>query len=277
MAMLVVTLVGVATGVVALGRSTASVVQVACGHREPTDGAQAVKHEAADGAYGRATSVPSLAASDDIGSAAGTIGKRDGAQPEGRDGAASAVTSAVQVVPGLPGIRRNGMPFPVAYAAGARSDVSMTAADGTDMDDDFCKARMDWPIERTADGQGDVVEPFDAPDEPWLPGHRGVDIAAESGTPIHAPCDAAVRFAGRVAGKDVLSLEGGGMVLTFEPAASDVAVGETVERGQLIGTVAGDSDHCSDQCVHWGLRYGRNDYRNPVPYASDGVIALKPT
>lgn len=123
-----------------------------------------------------------------------------------------------------------------------------------------------------------ILDDFDDPGKPWLAGHRGVDLAAAPGTPVLAPADATVRFSGMVAGKNVVSLSlGGDLVTTFEPATGVEPVGAAVRRGQVIAHVDGGSDHCADQCLHWGLRRGKKTYLDPTAYVSRSRIVLKPT
>mgnify|MGYP002228165365 CR=1 FL=1 len=65
-----------------------------------------------------------------------------------------------------------------------------------------------------------------AADQPWAPGHRGVDLVAEQGTVILSPQAGTVSFAGKVAGKDVVSVRHrGGVTSTFEPAVTESSVG----------------------------------------------------
>src|SRR5689334_16395582 len=47
---------------------------------------------------------------------------------------------------------------------------------------------------------GAVVHPFEEPASVYGPGHRGADLAAPPGTPVHAANDGVVSFAGSVAG-----------------------------------------------------------------------------
>lgn len=139
-----------------------------------------------------------------------------------------------------------------------------------------CLVRMIWPVS-TVRSPSQVIRQFDASAQPWLPGHRGVDLPVTSGIEFVAPQDATVRFAGRVAGKDVVSLTlDSGLVSTFEPARTRLSVGTHVQRGDVVGTVEGESDHCGDSCLHWGVRAARNDYRDPVSYVGMRFIGLKP-
>lgn len=121
-----------------------------------------------------------------------------------------------------------------------------------------------------------VTRPFDKPAQNWESGHRGIDVGALPGEAIRAPAAGTVRFAGRVAGRPVLSLEVAGHVVSFEPVASELAAGDPVFAGQPVGTVA-EPAHCDTGCVHVGVwRAGADkDYLNPAPFfAADSTILL---
>lgn len=135
-----------------------------------------------------------------------------------------------------------------------------------------CSARYGWPI------SDPVVEaPFDRPLTPWAPGHRGIDVKARQGDSISAPAAGTISFAGKVGGKDVVSLRHrGGVTSTFEPAVTTLEVGMNVDGGASIGVVDGESDHCSNrQCLHWGLKRGAHDYLDPERYVGEYMIVLK--
>src|SRR5215470_6669685 len=71
-----------------------------------------------------------------------------------------------------------------------------------------------WPL----DGTPTVTRPFQPPPEPWLPGHRGVDLAATPGAVVRAAGAGTVAFAGQVAGVGVVSIDHpGGLRTTYEP------------------------------------------------------------
>ena len=134
-----------------------------------------------------------------------------------------------------------------------------------------CGAALTWPVAAPR-----VSRPFDGPEQPWLPGHRGVDLAIRDGGELLAPADGMVVFAGTVGGKSVVSVRHGRVTSTLEPAASTLAVGSRVRRGAPIARVAGHSDHCDGSCVHWGVKRGEREYADPAELASRRRIALKP-
>ena len=50
-----------------------------------------------------------------------------------------------------------------------------------------------WPL---GSAQTAIVHAFDPPQEPWQPGHRGVDLAGVEGSAVHAAGDGLVTYAG---------------------------------------------------------------------------------
>ncbi|WP_193104180.1 murein hydrolase activator EnvC [Brachybacterium sp. FME24] len=134
------------------------------------------------------------------------------------------------------------------------------AIPGTARADD---ARWQWPLPPPHS----VVGAFDAPDSPYGPGHRGIDVAAPgSSAPVHAVEAGTVRFSGAVAGRGVVSvLHADGLISTYEPVTGTVEEGQTVQAGEVLGTIAaGESSHCSGQvCLHLGARRGQG-YLDPM-------------
>lgn len=104
---------------------------------------------------------------------------------------------------------------------------------------------------------GAVLRPAEIPEQNWLPGHRGVDLAAAPGTPIRASAAGTVRFAGTVAGTPTVSVDhGGGLRTTYEPVIAQVRTGDQVSRGTILGVLA-DSASLPDSArrdvgLHWG-------------------------
>ncbi|WP_394160095.1 murein hydrolase activator EnvC family protein [Galactobacter valiniphilus] len=117
-----------------------------------------------------------------------------------------------------------------------------------------------------------MLADYDTPERRWEAGHRGVDLAAGAGEPVVAPAAGTVSFVGSVAGRPTVAIEvGGGWRTTLEPVEASVSVGDAVRAGQAIGTVA-TGGHCSERCVHWGLRagHGRDErYRDPRTLVQD--------
>lgn len=106
-----------------------------------------------------------------------------------------------------------------------------------------------------------VVDPFRPPPRPWESGNRGIDLDLPLGSPIYAPAPGRVLYAGVLAGRPVLSLDCNGVHATFEPLDSSVHVGQYVERGDLLGTVA--AGH-SPGTLHWGAKISRDQYADPL-------------
>lgn len=124
--------------------------------------------------------------------------------------------------------------------------------------------RWQWPVP----SPHQVVHAFDAPDHPFGPGHRGIDIAVPAGGQVRAVEGGTVRFAGVVAGRGVVSvLHPDGLISTYEPVTAEVSEGEAVEAGDVLGVLeeAGAAiSHCREQdCLHLGARQGQ-DYLDPL-------------
>jgi murein DD-endopeptidase MepM/ murein hydrolase activator NlpD len=123
-----------------------------------------------------------------------------------------------------------------------------------------------------------VLRPFDPPPQPWLPGHRGVDLDAEPGRAVRAAGAGTVTWASPLAGRGVVVVEhAGGLRTTYEPVDALVSVGDLVERGELLGVVGEGDVHCGGvlACLHWGLRRGR-DYLDPWRLLHPGRAVLLP-
>lgn len=116
----------------------------------------------------------------------------------------------------------------------------------------------DWPV----DGPRSVVAAYRAPAHDFAAGHRGVDVSPGSGI-VHAPGDGVVAFRGTVVDRPLLTIEHpGGYVSTFEPLLSELSPGETVSRGDVLGTV-GQGGHAASGSLHIGVRLD-GVYLNPL-------------
>lgn len=120
-----------------------------------------------------------------------------------------------------------------------------------------------------------VIRAFDNPDHNWLPGHRGVDLAADVGQPIAAAGPGTVAFAGVVAGTPSVSVEhADGLRTTYSPVYAHVQVGQTVAAGDVLGTLAPTFDGYPG--LHWGALDGPDSYLNPLELLDAPTIRLKP-
>ena len=110
---------------------------------------------------------------------------------------------------------------------------------------------------------GEVARGFDPPVQPWLSGHRGVDIAGVAGQTVVAAMDGVVTFAGVVVDRPVITLKHGDRSTTYEPVDPSVSVGQVVAMGAPIGTLVDGHPCPAPACLHWGLRDG-GTYLNPL-------------
>ncbi|MET8907316.1 M23 family metallopeptidase [Micromonospora sp. NPDC004551] len=134
-------------------------------------------------------------------------------------------------------------------------------------------ARFRWPLP----GTPRVVRRFDPPPQPWLPGHRGVDLAATPGVEVRSAGAGVVLFAGTVAGRPVVTVgHTDGLRTTYEPVRPGPAAGARVAAGTPIGRLLAGHPGClAAACLHWGLRRG-DDYLDPLALLGLGPIRLLP-
>lgn len=120
-----------------------------------------------------------------------------------------------------------------------------------------------------------VTRRADIPEKNWLPGHRGVDLAARTGQEILSAEAGVVAFTGVVAGVPVVSVDhADGIRTTYQPVHATVRIGDEVKEGQPIGRLASPSaDHAG---LHWGARTGKDTYINPLSLLDAPQIRLKP-
>jgi murein DD-endopeptidase MepM/ murein hydrolase activator NlpD len=116
---------------------------------------------------------------------------------------------------------------------------------------------------------GRVVRPFQAPVFRYGPGHLGVDLAADPGTPVRAAGAGTVAFAGMVA--ETLHVvishgepHGANLRTSYSFLASiRVHTGEDVVRGAVVGTAGGRGEQHDGSVLHLGLRVG-DTYVDPM-------------
>lgn len=112
-----------------------------------------------------------------------------------------------------------------------------------------------------------MTSPFGLRIDGWLPEiHRGVDLAAATGTPVRAMASATVEFAGEMSGYgNVIILQHDGHTQTVYGHLSriDVQRGARVKRGDVIG-LSGATGNASGPHLHFEvIRWGRAE--DPVP------------
>lgn len=119
--------------------------------------------------------------------------------------------------------------------------------------------RWQWPTGEPVP----IVEGFAPPAHDWLSGRRGVTLEYPVGLPVYACAPGTVTVAGPVAGRGVISIRhsvrGRDIWSTYLPVTPAVAVGDHVEKGDVIGTVEADS-----HTLHWGAKTGRRTYIDPI-------------
>ena len=102
-------------------------------------------------------------------------------------------------------------------------------------------------------------------------GHKGVDLAGPTGTPIHATADGIVSRADWFASYGLyVSLEHGGSLQTRYGHMSrlNVAAGQRVRKGEIIGYV-GSTGRSTGPHLHYEVRIAGAAV-NPVPYLQAG-------
>lgn len=137
------------------------------------------------------------------------------------------------------------------------------------------EARWSWPV-----GGGTrpaLVAPFDAPEEQWGPGHRGIDLTAAVGESVTSVDTGVVTHRGRIAGRATVTVtHTSGVRSTYEPVDSTARVGDHVERGEAIGRVGEEAGHCSPAtCLHLGAKRGPT-YLDPLTFFGARRVILLP-
>ncbi|WP_433511445.1 peptidoglycan DD-metalloendopeptidase family protein [Nonomuraea sp. CA-143628] len=129
-----------------------------------------------------------------------------------------------------------------------------------------------WPL----DGHPRVLRQFAPPPEPWLSGHRGIDLGAPPSTPVVAAGPGIVRFAGPLAGRGVVTIEHmDGLRTTYLPVNASVRRHQRVTPGTRLGVIERPTGHCRQSCLHWGLLRGSR-YLDPLLLLGRAHIRLLP-
>ncbi|MEO0085444.1 MAG: M23 family metallopeptidase [candidate division WOR-3 bacterium] len=121
-----------------------------------------------------------------------------------------------------------------------------------------------WPVHGwVTSGFGYRSDPFTGSREM----HNGLDIVAPAGTPIVAPADGRVVFAGWKMGYGrAVEIDHGWGIVTFYGHCQAILTrdGATVKRGQTIASV-GSSGRATGTHLHYGIRLNGN-WVNPANY-----------
>lgn len=129
-----------------------------------------------------------------------------------------------------------------------------------------------WPLQPPPA----VVRAFEQPAKPWLPGHRGVDLAGYPGQPVFAAVTGRITYAGPLAGRGVVTITTGARRTTYEPVVPSVRVGAAVTPATVIGHLSAAGSHCRPAtCLHWGLLAG-DHYLNPLTLIPNRPVRLLP-
>ena len=124
-----------------------------------------------------------------------------------------------------------------------------------------------WPV------VGVVIRGYDPPDSPYGSGHRGIDIAAPIGTPVHSAAAGTVTFAGRVGGHLFVTVNhGGGLVSTYSWLSElRVARNDVVTAGQVIALSGPGHPGVLPAHLHFGAKLD-GAYVDPFDYLSPGSV-----
>jgi murein DD-endopeptidase MepM/ murein hydrolase activator NlpD len=148
----------------------------------------------------------------------------------------------------------NAVPGPAAAADAA----GPAAAGAFGTEGELAELGWVWPADAFR-----LARVYVAPAHDYGPGHRGIDLALLGASAVRAPADGIVAFAGRVAGRGVLTIDhGSGLVTTLEPVDTTLVPGASVRRGEDVGTLA-LGGHAAAGDLHFGVRLN-GEYINPM-------------
>ncbi|WP_374603758.1 M23 family metallopeptidase [Arenimonas sp.] len=159
----------------------------------------------------------------------------------------------IERVDGVP--QQTVTPDPAIAARIAREQAKVVAArERDDGRSDFAEG-FRWPLQGRISGVYGSQRIYNG--TPRSP-HSGLDVAAPTGTPIRAPAAGVVTFADPglyLTGGTVLLDHGHGVSSNFLHLSKlDVAVGDRVEAGQVIGQV-GATGRATGPHMHWGMNW----------------------
>ena len=156
-------------------------------------------------------------------------------------------------VSGVPEATVNPPPAIAERIAREQSSVAQ-ARTRDDARDDFTST-FHWPLTGRISGVYGSQRIYNG--TPKSP-HSGVDVAARTGTPVHAPAAGIITFAKPdlyLTGGTVLIDHGHGLSSSFlHLSRIDVRVGDRVEQDQVIGLV-GATGRATGPHMHWGMNW----------------------
>ena len=176
------------------------------------------------------------------------------------DGSGEAVAIAVsprewpvEAIDGVPPATVD--PPPEIAARIEREQAAVSAVRQRDDDRADFAQRFIWPVDGRVSGRFGNQRVYNG--VPRAP-HSGMDIAAAEGTPVKAPAAGVVTFADPalyLTGGTVLLDHGHGVSSNFlHLSRIDVAVGQRVMQGQVIGAV-GATGRATGPHLHWGMNW----------------------
>lgn len=159
----------------------------------------------------------------------------------------------IERVDGVP--QQTVTPDPAIAARIAREQARVVAARERDDERSDFAAGFSWPLQGRISGVYGSQRIYNG--TPRSP-HSGLDVAAPTGTPIRAPAAGVVTFADPglyLTGGTVLLDHGHGVSSNFlHLSRIDVAVGDRVEAGQVLGQV-GATGRATGPHMHWGMNW----------------------
>lgn len=146
-----------------------------------------------------------------------------------------------------------------------REQAQVSTARERDDDRNDYEQTFIWPVQGRISGRFGNQRVYVLPDGADAPGmsysgmpHSGMDIAVPQGTPVNAPAAGIVTFAEPdlyLTGGTVLLDHGHGVSSNFlHLSRIDVAVGDRVQQGQVIGAV-GATGRATGPHLHWGMNW----------------------
>ncbi|MCH9815615.1 MAG: M23 family metallopeptidase [Actinomycetia bacterium] len=125
---------------------------------------------------------------------------------------------------------------------------------------------LTWPT------SAHVIRDFAPPWPDWLPGHRGLDLAASKGERVRTPQRGVLVWKGRPGGTPTVVVQHGAARASYQPVSTDLPLFTALAPAQAIGIVRQGTGHCV-ACLHWGLRIGER-YLDPRLLLGDASARL---